>query len=99
MSVWCAVRISMGAPAAVKQVRLDGLCDSLDCELRFLAVVSHPNIIRLLDVIRVETVNFELREMLNGLFQNILLYCPGSNAMLKISDFGLSRYVPNREYE
>ncbi|KAI4985662.1 hypothetical protein ZWY2020_018292 [Hordeum vulgare] len=46
----------MGAPAAVKQVRLAGLPsrlrDSLDCEIRFLVAVSHPNIIRLLDVIR-----------------------------------------------
>ncbi|KAI4974102.1 hypothetical protein ZWY2020_046588 [Hordeum vulgare] len=47
----------MAAPAAVKQVRLAGLPsrlrDSLDCEIRYLAAVSHPNIIRLLDVIRV----------------------------------------------
>ncbi|KAI5012081.1 hypothetical protein ZWY2020_024215 [Hordeum vulgare] len=46
----------MGAPTAVKQVRLTGLPsrlrDSLDCEIRFLVAVSHPNIIRLLDVIR-----------------------------------------------
>ncbi|XP_044957369.1 uncharacterized protein LOC123408299 [Hordeum vulgare subsp. vulgare] len=46
----------MGAPAAVKQVRLAGLPsrlrDNLDCEIRFLVAVSHPNIIRLLDVIR-----------------------------------------------
>ncbi|CAM0901574.1 unnamed protein product [Alopecurus aequalis] len=56
-SVWRAVRLSSGAPAAVKQVRLAGLpgrlLDSLDCELRFLAAVSHPNIVRLLDVIQV----------------------------------------------
>ncbi|KAI4979523.1 hypothetical protein ZWY2020_016276 [Hordeum vulgare] len=47
----------MGGLAAVKQVRLAGLPsrlrDSLDCEIRFLVAVSHPNIIRLLDVIRV----------------------------------------------
>ena len=55
-SVWRAVRLSTGAPAAVKQVRLAGrLRDSLDCEIRFLAAVSHPNIIRLLDVVRVRT--------------------------------------------
>ncbi|KAI4987944.1 hypothetical protein ZWY2020_029574 [Hordeum vulgare] len=46
----------MGAPAAVKRVRLAGLPsrprDSLNREIRFLVAVSHPNIIRLLDVIR-----------------------------------------------
>uniref|UniRef100_R7W5T8 Serine/threonine-protein kinase ULK3 n=1 Tax=Aegilops tauschii TaxID=37682 RepID=R7W5T8_AEGTA len=84
-SVWRAVRLSTGAPAAVKQVRLAGLPgrlrDSLDCELRFLAAVSHPNIIRLLDVVR-----------------NILLSCLGSDAILKISDFGLSRVLHPGEY-
>ena len=56
--VWRAVSRSTGAPVAVKQVRLAGLParlrDSLDCEVRFLAAVSHPNIIRLIDVIQVQ---------------------------------------------
>jgi serine/threonine-protein kinase ULK/ATG1 len=46
--VWHAVLLFTGDPAAVKQVRLAGLPgrlrDSLDCELRFLAAGSHPNI-------------------------------------------------------
>lgn len=56
--VWRAVQRSTGAPVAVKQVLLAGLPgrlrDSLDCEVRFLADVTHPNIIRLLDVIQVQ---------------------------------------------
>jgi serine/threonine protein kinase len=55
--VWRAVSRSTGAAVAVKQVRLAGLAaglrDSLDCEARFLAAVSHPNIIRLIEVIQV----------------------------------------------
>jgi serine/threonine protein kinase len=44
-SVWHAVQLFTGDPAAVKQVRLAGsLHDSLDRELRFLAAMSHPNI-------------------------------------------------------
>jgi serine/threonine-protein kinase ULK/ATG1 len=56
-AVWRAVSRCTGAPVAVKQVRLAGLParlrDSLDCEVRFLAAVSHPNIIRLIDVVQV----------------------------------------------
>ena len=55
--VWRAVERSSGSPVVVKQVRLTGLPstlrDSLDCEVRFLAAVTHPNIIRLLDLIQV----------------------------------------------
>uniref|UniRef100_A0A0E0H802 Protein kinase domain-containing protein n=1 Tax=Oryza nivara TaxID=4536 RepID=A0A0E0H802_ORYNI len=83
--VWRAVERSSGSPVVVKQVRLTGLPstlrDSLDCEVRFLAAVTHPNIIRLLDLI-----------------QNILLSSPDSNAILKISDFGLSRVLRPGEY-
>nr|CAB3488751.1 unnamed protein product [Digitaria exilis] len=54
--VWRAVSLSTGAPVAVKQVRLAGLParlrDSLDCEVRFLAAVSHPNIIHLIEVVQ-----------------------------------------------
>lgn len=56
-AVWSGVSRSTGAAVAVKQVRLAGLParlrDSLDCEVRFLAAVTHPNIIRLIDVIQV----------------------------------------------
>ncbi|XP_047067784.1 serine/threonine-protein kinase ATG1t-like isoform X2 [Lolium rigidum] len=168
-SVWRAVLLSTGAPAAVKQVRLAGLPgrlrDSLDCELRFLAAVSHPNIVRLLEVIQVQPSlapnyviclllpiglvfilsqtqgclylvmelceggdlasyiersgrveervarNF-MRQIGSGLQvlrrhhvvhrdlkpENILLSCPGSDAILKISDFGLSRVLHPGEY-
>ncbi|VAH54800.1 unnamed protein product [Triticum turgidum subsp. durum] len=69
-SVWRAVRLSTGAPAAVKQVRLAGLParlrDSLDCELRFLAAVSHPNIIRLLDVVRTPGCIYLVMELCEG---------------------------------
>lgn len=55
--VWRAVSRSTGALVAVKQVRLAGLParlrDSLDCEVHFLAAVSHPNIIRLIEVVQV----------------------------------------------
>ncbi|XP_052150813.1 serine/threonine-protein kinase ATG1t isoform X2 [Oryza glaberrima] len=56
--VWRAVERSSGSPVVVKQVRLTGLPstlrDSLDCEVRFLAAVTHPNIIRLLDLIQLD---------------------------------------------
>ncbi|KAM3299158.1 hypothetical protein ACQJBY_040573 [Aegilops geniculata] len=144
-SVWRAVRLSTGAPAAVKQVRLAGLParlrDSLDCELRFLAAVSHPNIIRLLDVVRTPGCIYLVMELCEGgdlatyiqrtggrveesvarnfmrqigaglqvlrrnhvvhrdlKPENILLSCPGSDAILKISDFGLSRVLRPGEY-
>ncbi|KAI5009522.1 hypothetical protein ZWY2020_011659 [Hordeum vulgare] len=60
----------MGAPAAVKQVRLTGLPsrlrDSLDCEIRFLVAVSHPNIIRLLDAIRTPGCIYLVMELCEG---------------------------------
>ncbi|KAM0868858.1 hypothetical protein ACQ4PT_041035 [Festuca glaucescens] len=69
-SVWRAVRLSTGAPAAVKQVRLAGLPgrlrDSLDCELRFLAAVSHPNIVRLLEVIQTQGCLYLVMELCEG---------------------------------
>ncbi|KAG0496402.1 hypothetical protein HPP92_001093 [Vanilla planifolia] len=55
-AVWKAVHRPSGQEVAVKRVRLSGisqkLVECLECELSFLASVSHPNIIRLLDVIR-----------------------------------------------
>jgi serine/threonine-protein kinase ULK/ATG1 len=55
--MWRAVWLPIDALVAVKQVRLAGLpgrlCDSLNRELHFLSAVSHPNIIRLIDVIQV----------------------------------------------
>ncbi|XP_044318692.1 serine/threonine-protein kinase ATG1t-like [Triticum aestivum] len=69
-SVWRAVRLLTGAPAAVKQVRLAGLPDrlrdSLDCELCFLAAVRHPNIIRLLDVVRTPGCIYLVMELCEG---------------------------------
>ncbi|XP_047091553.1 serine/threonine-protein kinase ATG1t-like [Lolium rigidum] len=143
-SVWRAIRLSTGAPAAVKQVRLAGLPgrlrDSLDCELRFLAAVSHPNIVRLLEVIQTQGCLYLVMELCEGgdlasyiersgrveervarnfmrqigaglqvlrrhhvvhrdlKPENILLSCPGSNAILKISDFGLSRVLHPGEF-
>lgn len=56
-TVWRAVDRSNGQDVVLKQVRLSGLTrrlrECLDCELNFLAKVRHPNIIRLLDVIKV----------------------------------------------
>uniref|UniRef100_A0A0D9WBF7 Protein kinase domain-containing protein n=1 Tax=Leersia perrieri TaxID=77586 RepID=A0A0D9WBF7_9ORYZ len=143
-AVWRAVNLSTGSPVAVKQVRLAGLPgrlrDSLDCELRFLAAVSHPNIIRLIDVIQTQSSLYLVLELCEGgdlaAFiqrngwvdervarnfirqigaglqvlhrhhvvhrdlkpENILLSSPDSNAILKISDFGLSRVLHPGEY-
>ncbi|PUZ49614.1 hypothetical protein GQ55_7G340400 [Panicum hallii var. hallii] len=142
--VWRAVSRSTGAPVAVKQVRLAGLParlrDSLDCEVRFLAAVSHPNIIRLIDVIQTQSCLYLVLELCEGgdlaAFirrngrvaervarnfmkqigaglqvlrrhqvvhrdlkpQNILLSSPSSDAILKISDFGLARVLRPGEY-
>ncbi|XP_051179925.1 serine/threonine-protein kinase ATG1t isoform X2 [Lolium perenne] len=143
-SVWRAILLSTGAPAAVKQVWLAGLPgrlrDSLDCELRFLAAVSHPNIVRLLEVIQTQGCLYLVMELCEGgdlasyiersgrveervarnfmrqigaglqvlrrhhvvhrdlKPENILLSCPDSNAILKISDFGLSRVLHPGEF-
>ncbi|WVZ87777.1 hypothetical protein U9M48_034363 [Paspalum notatum var. saurae] len=142
--VWRAVTRSTGAPVAVKQVQLAGLParlrDSLDCEVRFLAAVSHPNIIRLIDVIQTQSCLYLVLELCEGgdlaAFiqrngrvdehvarnfmkqiraglqvlrrhhvvhrdlkpQNILLSSPSSDAILKISDFGLARVLRPGEY-
>ncbi|TVU16680.1 hypothetical protein EJB05_40255, partial [Eragrostis curvula] len=139
--VWRGLSLSSGSPVAVKQVRLAGLParlrDSLDCEVRFLAAVSHPNIIRLIDVIQSESFIYLVLELCEGgdlaayirrngrveervarnfmkqigdglqvlrrhhvvhrdlKPQNILLSSPNSDAILKISDFGLSRCTSN----
>ncbi|XP_035818837.1 uncharacterized protein [Zea mays] len=144
-SVWRAVSRSTGTPVAVKQVRLTGLParlrDSLDCEVRFLAAVSHPNIIRLIDVVQTQSCLYLVLELCEGgdlaAFirrngsvdervarnfmkqigaglqvlhrhhvvhrdlkpQNILLSSPrSSDAILKISDFGLARFLGPGEY-
>uniref|UniRef100_A0A453DJ57 Protein kinase domain-containing protein n=1 Tax=Aegilops tauschii subsp. strangulata TaxID=200361 RepID=A0A453DJ57_AEGTS len=111
------------------------------CELRFLAAVSHPNIIRLLDVVRTPGCIYLVMELCEGgdlatyiersggrveesvarnfmrqigaglqvlrrhhvvhrdlKPENILLSCLGSDAILKISDFGLSRVLHPGEY-
>lgn len=56
-AVWRAVHGPSGREVALKQVRLSELTgslrESLECEIGFLAAVRHPNIVRLLDVIRV----------------------------------------------
>uniref|UniRef100_I1PR49 Protein kinase domain-containing protein n=1 Tax=Oryza glaberrima TaxID=4538 RepID=I1PR49_ORYGL len=145
--VWRAVERSSGSPVVVKQVRLTGLPstlrDSLDCEVRFLAAVTHPNIIRLLDLIQTQSNLYLVLELCEGgdlaayiqrngrveervasnfmrqigaglqvlrrhhivhrdlkpeMPQNILLSSPDSNAILKISDFGLSRVLRPGEY-
>ncbi|KAL6651735.1 hypothetical protein ACP70R_010660 [Stipagrostis hirtigluma subsp. patula] len=143
-AVWRAVSRPTGATVAVKQVRLDGLParlrDSLDCEVRFLAAVSHPNIVRLIDVIQTPSCLYLVLELCEGgdlagfiqrngrvdervarnfmkqigaglqvlrrhhvvhrdlKPQNILLSSPDSDAILKISDFGLSRVLRPGEY-
>lgn len=55
--VWRAVHGPSGREVALKQVRLAeltaGMRASLDCEVSFLRAVRHPNIVRLLDVLRV----------------------------------------------
>uniref|UniRef100_J3M2V8 Protein kinase domain-containing protein n=1 Tax=Oryza brachyantha TaxID=4533 RepID=J3M2V8_ORYBR len=68
--VWRAVSRSTGCPVAVKQVRLAGLPgtlrDSLDCEVCFLAAVTHPNIIRLLDAIQTQSSLYLVLELCEG---------------------------------
>lgn len=60
-TLWRAVQRSSGLAVVLKQVKLSGLSrnlrDCLDCELRFLASVRHPNIIRMLDSIQVNFFN------------------------------------------
>ncbi|KAF0908426.1 hypothetical protein E2562_025400 [Oryza meyeriana var. granulata] len=142
--VWRAVDRSTGSPVVVKQVRLTGLPsslrDSLDCEVRFLAAVTHPNIIRLLDLIQTQSSLYLVLELCEGgdlaayierngrveervarnfmrqigaglqvlrghhivhrdlKPENILLSSPDSNAVLKISDFGLSSFISGSEF-
>ncbi|OAY67094.1 Serine/threonine-protein kinase ULK3 [Ananas comosus] len=142
-TVYRGARRSDGRNVALKQVCLSGLSanlkDSLDCEIRFLASVRHPNIIRLLDVVQADGSTFLVLEFCeggdlaayikrNGRVQehvvrkfmrqlaglkvlrthhiihrdlkpeNILLSTPTADAVLKIADFGLSRFLPPGEY-
>ncbi|XP_029118308.1 serine/threonine-protein kinase ATG1t isoform X3 [Elaeis guineensis] len=152
--VWKAVHRSSGQDVVLKQVRLSGLTRSLreclDCEIKFLASVCHPNIIRLFDVFQVDGCIFLVLEFCQGgnlatyikqkgrvhenavrkfmkqivhlssycrsrfggnacsphnpsgletgVEQNILLSTPSNDAVLKISDFGLSRVVHPGEF-
>ncbi|KAK1264354.1 CBL-interacting serine/threonine-protein kinase 11 [Acorus gramineus] len=69
--VWRAVdRRSDGQPVAIKRVNLSGLnrtlSSSLDCELEFLRSVSHPNIVRLIDVIWEDEFVFLVMEFCAG---------------------------------
>ncbi|KAG9444315.1 hypothetical protein H6P81_015655 [Aristolochia fimbriata] len=137
--VWKAVHISSGEVVALKQIDLcklnRNLKDCLDCEVKFLTGVRHPNIIRLLDVIQVKSFIFLVLEFCaggtlasfiqqNGRVheqvvrrfarqlgaalevirahhiihrdlkpENILLSHFDNDAVLKISDFGLSRVI------
>ncbi|XP_068660416.1 serine/threonine-protein kinase ATG1t [Aristolochia californica] len=137
--VWEAVHRSSGEVVVLKQIDLcklnRNLKDCLDCEVKFLASVNHPNIIRLLDVIQVERFIFLVLEFCaggslasyiqrNGQVhehiarrfaqqlgaalevirahhiihrdlkpENILLSHLDNDAVLKVSDFGLSRVV------
>ncbi|CAM8948908.1 unnamed protein product [Rhodiola kirilowii] len=58
-TVWKAKHKSSGQEVALKQIHLSKLNrhlkDCLDCELKFLSSVDHPNIIRLIEVIYCET--------------------------------------------
>ncbi|XP_010911954.1 serine/threonine-protein kinase ATG1t isoform X4 [Elaeis guineensis] len=142
--VWKAVHRSSGQDVVLKQVRLSGLTRSLreclDCEIKFLASVCHPNIIRLFDVFQVDGCIFLVLEFCQGgnlatyikqkgrvhenavrkfmkqigaglevmhahhiihrdlKPENILLSTPSNDAVLKISDFGLSRVVHPGEF-
>lgn len=68
--VWKAEHRLSRHEVVVKQVfisRLNrNLRDCLDCELNFLANVNHPNIIRLLDVIKAESCIFLVLEFCAG---------------------------------
>ncbi|KAL2927754.1 Serine/threonine-protein kinase ATG1t [Bienertia sinuspersici] len=114
--------------------------DSLDCELNFLSIANHPNIIRLLDFFQAEgclLLVFEfcnegnlasyirrygevqekivrdfmcqlgagLRVLRSHLIihrdlkpENILLSSSESGTLLKIADFGLSRFLDSGDY-
>ncbi|XP_042493511.1 serine/threonine-protein kinase ATG1t-like isoform X2 [Macadamia integrifolia] len=137
--VWKGQHRFSGEEVAVKQIDLSKLNRNLrcclDCELNFLSSVSHPNIIRLINVFEVEACIYLVLEFCaggnlasflrkNGRIQesivrrftlqlgaglqvlrahhiihrdlkpeNILLSTPDSDAVLKISDFGLSRIL------
>ncbi|XP_074556416.1 serine/threonine-protein kinase ATG1t [Curcuma longa] len=80
-TLWRAVQRSTGQTVVLKQVKLSGLSrnlrDCLDCELRFLASVRHPNIIRLLDSVQVEGSIFLIME-----------FCPGGDLATFIKHTG-----------
>uniref|UniRef100_A0A1D1ZE68 Serine/threonine-protein kinase ULK3 n=1 Tax=Anthurium amnicola TaxID=1678845 RepID=A0A1D1ZE68_9ARAE len=89
--VWRAVHRPSGREVALKQVRLSGLTqrlqESLDCEIGFLATVRHPNIIRLLDVIRAD-----------GCIFLVLEFCGGGNLANYIRQHGMIRQQVVREF-
>ncbi|CAA6660518.1 unnamed protein product [Spirodela intermedia] len=68
--VWRAVHAPSGREVALKQVRLGeltaGMRASLDCEVSFLRSVRHPNIVRLLDVVRADGCMFLATEFCAG---------------------------------
>ncbi|XP_072965474.1 serine/threonine-protein kinase ATG1t isoform X3 [Typha angustifolia] len=68
--VWRAVHRPSGEEVVLKQVRLSALNrklrECLDCELRFLGSVKHPNIIRLIDVIQADGSVFLVLEFCKG---------------------------------
>ncbi|MQL96982.1 hypothetical protein Taro_029662 [Colocasia esculenta] len=81
-AVWRAVHRPSGREVALKQVRLSGLAsslrESLDCEIGFLAAVRHPNITRLLDVIR--PINgFRFPPQADGCIFLVLEFCAGGD--------------------
>ncbi|GLU12529.1 hypothetical protein SLE2022_292020 [Rubroshorea leprosula] len=69
-AVWKAERRSIGEEVAVKQVFLSKLnkhlANCLDCEIKFLSSVKHPNIIRLLDVFQTENCMIMVLEFCAG---------------------------------
>ncbi|XVF14960.1 hypothetical protein REPUB_Repub09cG0106300 [Reevesia pubescens] len=137
-TVWKAESKSSGEVVAVKQVFLSKLnkhlTNCLDCEIKFLSSVNHPNIIRLLHVFQYESCLFlvlefcaggnlasyiqhhgRVQEQIARSFmkqlgaglevlrshriihrdlkpENILLSGFKDDVVLKIADFGLSRY-------
>ncbi|KAL3527998.1 hypothetical protein ACH5RR_012654 [Cinchona calisaya] len=79
--VWRAEHRASGQTVALKQIQLSKLTRSLenclDCEVKFLSSVNHPNIIRLLDVFKVE-----------GSIFLILEFCAGGNLGTYIQNHG-----------
>ncbi|XVF14957.1 hypothetical protein REPUB_Repub09cG0106000 [Reevesia pubescens] len=69
-TVWKAESKSSGEVVAVKQVFLSKLnkhlTNCLDCEIKFLSSVNHPNIIRLLHVFQYESCLFLVLEFCAG---------------------------------